>query len=81
MIDISRAGLAGAAIGTLVAAVTYHLFIGMLERWMRERAPLQTAEDRDRMDKRLSLMRRTVLTVDLLALATAGYWLGQKLAG
>ena len=81
MIDISLAGLGGAVVGTLAAAVIYHVFIGMLERRMRERGSLQTAEDRDRMDMRLSLMRRTVLTVDLFAFAAAGYWLGQKVAG
>ena len=47
MLDISVAGLIGAIVGTVVAGVNYHLFIGVLERWMREREQTLTAEERD----------------------------------
>ena len=79
MFDISPAGLIGAIIGTVVAGVNYHLFIGVLERAMRERAPAQTAEERDTLDTKLSLMRRIVLTADLFVFAALGYWLGHTL--
>ncbi len=81
MLDISLAGLLGAIIGTAVAGVNYHLFIGVLDRAVRERAQTQTAEERDRMDGMLSLVRRIVLTVDLFAFAAIGYWLGQAFWG
>jgi hypothetical protein len=77
MIDISLPGLVGAIAGTAVAGVNYHLFIGVLDRAMRERAQTQTAEERDNMDSRMSLLRRIVLTVDLFAFAAVGYWLGR----
>jgi hypothetical protein len=76
MLDISLAGLIGAIVGTVVAGVNYHLFIGVLERAMREREPTQTAEQRDAMGAKLSLMRRFVLTADLLVFAGIGYWIG-----
>lgn len=76
MLDISLAGLIGAIVGTIVAGVNYHLFIGVLERAMREREPTQTAEERETMDAKLSLMRRFVLTADLLVFAGIGYWIG-----
>ena len=76
MLDISLAGLIGAIVGTVVAGVNYHLFIGVLERAMRERGQTQTAEERDTMDAKLSLMRRFVLTADLLVFAGIGYWVG-----
>jgi hypothetical protein len=77
VLDISLAGLLGALVGTVVAGVNYHLFIGVLDRAMRERAQTQTAEERDNMDVRMSLLRRIVLTVDLFAFAAVGYWLGR----
>ena len=77
MLDISAAGLIGAIAGTFVAGVTYHLFIGVLERAMREREPEQTAEERDSLDTKLSLVRRIILTVDLFVFAALGYWIGK----
>ena len=81
MLDISVAGLIGAIIGTVVAGVNYHLFIGVLERWMREREHTQTAEERDTSDVKLSLVRRIVLTVDVFAFAALGYWIGKLIGG
>jgi hypothetical protein len=81
MLDISLAGLVGAFIGTIVAGVNYHLFIGVLERSMRESSPTQTAEERDTLDTKLSIIRRIVLTVDLFAFAAVGYWIGKTYWG
>jgi hypothetical protein len=77
VLDISLAGLVGAIAGTFVAGVNYHLFVGVLERAMREREPAQTAAERDALDVKLSLVRRTVLTVDLFVFAALGYWIGE----
>ena len=81
MMNISLAGLIGAIVGTAVAAVSYHLFIGVLERLMRERAQTQTAEERDGMEGQLSLIRRVVLIADLVVFAGLGYWIGQEVWG
>jgi hypothetical protein len=81
VLDISLAGLIGAIAGTFVAGVNYHLFIGVLERRMRGREQAQTAEERDGMDVKLSLMRRIVLTADLFLFAAVGYWIGQRFWG
>ena len=78
MMDISLGGLIGAAIGTLIAGVIYHAFIGMLERRMREQS--QTPEERDGFDQRMAVVRRVVLTIDLFLFAAAGYWLGRLVA-
>jgi hypothetical protein len=77
MMNISLAGLLGAMAGTALAAVSYHLFIGVLDRHMREREQLQTAEERDNFDAKMSLVRRIVLTVDLFLFAAVGYWIGR----
>ena len=81
MLDISFAGLIGAIVGTVVAGVNYHLYIGVLERWMRDREQAQTAAERDTTEAKLSLMRRFVLAVDLFAFATAGYLIGKTVWG
>jgi hypothetical protein len=79
MIDLSFAGMVGAMLGTAVAAVLYHLFIGKLERAMRARAASQTAEERGGADIGLSIARRVVLAIDLFAFAALGYWIGRML--
>jgi hypothetical protein len=72
MIDLSFWGLVGAIAGTVVAAVLYHLFIPHLERAMRAR---QQA-DQEAGDLSRSVVRRVVLTGDVIAFAVLGYWLG-----
>ena len=74
MIDLSFAGLIGAMLGTVVAAVIYHLFIGNLERVVQART--QSLPEDERGDFSLSVVRRVVLTLDLLVFAALGYWLG-----
>jgi hypothetical protein len=74
MIDLSFAGLIGAILGTAVAAVIYHLFIGNLERAVQAR--VQSLPENERGDFSLAVLRRVVLTLDLLVFATLGYWLG-----
>ena len=81
MLDISLGGLIGAVIGTAFAGVNYHLFVGVLERAMREREPTQTAEERDATEAKLSLIRRIVLTADLFVFAGIGYWIGHTYWG
>ena len=74
MIDLSFAGLVGAMLGTAVAAIFYHLFIGNLERAVQARA--KSLPEDERGDLSLSVVRRVVLTLDLLVFAALGYWLG-----
>jgi hypothetical protein len=79
MIDLSLAGLIGAILGTVVAAVVYHLFIDRLESVVQARIQATPAEERG--DLSLSVVRRIALTVDLAVFVALGYWLGQLLGG
>jgi len=79
MLDISPAGLVGAVLGTVVAGVNYHLFIGAMERAMHK--PDHTPEERDAVEAKLSMLRRVVLTVELLFFAGLGYWIGKTFWG
>jgi NADH-quinone oxidoreductase subunit H len=78
-VDISLAGLLGAIAGTVLAAVNYYVIIGVLEKAMREGA--KTAEERDGIETKLSLVRRLILVVDLFVFAGIGYWLGYTFWG
>ncbi|HJZ78364.1 MAG TPA: hypothetical protein VKE51_41840 [Vicinamibacterales bacterium] len=75
MIDLSLAGLIGAVAGTVVAAVIYHLFVGVLERAIRTHDPPEGD------DVSLSAVRRIVLAIDVLAFAALGYWIGRMFDG
>ena len=71
MIDLSLAGLLGAIVGTMVAAVNYHVTIGFIERSLRAHEHSQSAEERETFEQKLSLLRRIVLAVDVLVFAAS----------
>jgi hypothetical protein len=81
MIDLSLAGLLGAVIGIVVAAVVYTPLVSRVERGFRARQPAETPEEQATLALELSLLRRAVLAVDIIAFAGIGYWLGQRIAG
>jgi len=77
MIDLSFAGLLGATLGIVVAAVVYYLLIGRLDEYVQTRIQATPAEERG--DLSLSIVRRIALTLDLVIFVALGYWLGQLL--
>ena len=84
MIDISLAGLAGTALGLVVAALVYGRLATVIERRVRAaRAP--DAEDRATFAQELALLRRGVLAFDILVFGGLGYWfgywIGDRIAG
>jgi hypothetical protein len=74
MINLSLAGLIGAVIGTVLAALVYVPLVTVVERGMRSRAD-STAEG-DILEQEMSLLRRAVLAADIIVFAGIGYWLG-----
>ena len=81
MIDLSLAGLLGAFLGTVAAAVAYGPLLAFAERRLWPRDPGASAEERSAFDREMPLLRRAVLAVDIIALASLGYWLGQMIGG
>jgi hypothetical protein len=80
MIDISYAGLAGAALGLVLAALSYGPLMAPIERWVRtRRAP--TGGDRATFVQELALLRRAVLAFDILVCSGFGYWIGDSIGG
>ena len=81
MIDLSLAGLLGAVLGTVAAAVAYGPLMAFAERSFWPRDPSVSAEERNALEREISLLRRAVLAVDIIGLAGLGYWLGQMIGG
>jgi hypothetical protein len=75
MINLSLAGLLGAVIGTVVAALVYVPLVDFVERGLRSRA--DSSAEGETLEQEISLLRRTVLAADIIVLAGIGYWLGR----
>ena len=81
MIDLSPAGLLGAVVGTVVAALAYGPLVAVIERAFRARGQPQTAQEHETFAQEISLLRRAVLATDIVVLGGIGYWLGRTIAG
>jgi hypothetical protein len=83
MIDLSFAGLIGPFIGTAIAALAYAPLLAWAERFV---GAGPGAGDGSGVSKpaippeEISLLRRAVLAVDIVAFAGFGYWLAASLA-
>jgi len=81
MMQLSLAGLLGAMVGTVLAAVNYSLVIGFVQKSLRAHDRSQTPEERATFEGKLALMRRIVLALDILFFGGIGYWLGALIGG
>jgi len=80
MMDLSLAGLIGAVIGTIVAALAYVPLLTFVERGLRSRVSAGSADERESFEQETSLRRRAVFGVDIIVFAGIGYWLGAMMA-
>jgi glycerol uptake facilitator-like aquaporin len=84
MLDISFAGLIGAFIGTVIAALAYAPLLLAIERRLRPRATAGADStghaETGIMQQEISLLRRGVLAADIAVFAGLGYWLAAGLA-
>ena len=76
MIDISLAGLVGAAVGIVIAAAVYGTVIDAVERWLASRP-----EPHEGSGEEVALLRRGILAFDILLFAGLGYWIGYRISG
>jgi hypothetical protein len=79
--EISLAGWIGAVAGAAIGVTNYLVFVAALERALRVQDKSQTGEEREAFERKLSVMRRTILGLDILVFAAGGYWLGQTFGG
>ena len=87
MIDLSFAGLIGAFIGTVIAALAFAPLIAFIERHLRARAASENGKasgssaELETLQQEISLLRRSVLAGDIIVFAGLGYWLAASIAG
>ena len=79
--DYSLPAWLGALAGTAVAVALYVPLIRIVDRHLRAQTSAQGTEQRTAFEEKLSIARRVILAVDILIFATAGYWIGNALAG
>jgi hypothetical protein len=79
MLDFSPAGLAGAVIGTGIAAVAYRWLVALLDRGLRAQTRSAGGENRSPLER--ALLLRVVLATDIVIFAGLGYWLGVTIWG
>ena len=71
----------GALAGTAVAVLIYVPAIRAIKRSFRARQGPQTLEQRAAFEEKFSIARRLILAVDIVILATVGYWIGHAIGG
>jgi hypothetical protein len=79
--DVSLAGLIGSALAIMAGMTSYFLTVPFIEKRLREIGPKDTAEQREDMESKLGIMRRLILTMDVVVFGLIGYWLGKAVAG
>ena len=79
MLDISPAGLLGAAVGTAIAALAYGPLAALAERRFQALDRSKGLGQGELLER--GLLRRVVLAADIFLFAGVGYWLGAAIGG
>jgi hypothetical protein len=77
--ELSLAGLIGAALGMMVSAALYGPLIDTVEGGLRKRRA--ATEDRATFAQEIAMLRRGILAADMLLCAGLGYWIGLAIGG
>jgi hypothetical protein len=65
----------------VIGVINYGVVISVAEGRLRKLDRSQTSEEREAFERKLSLMRRLVLGIDIAAFAALGYWFGRTVGG
>jgi hypothetical protein len=79
--ELSSAGLLGAVLGTIVGVINYVVIMRIVEPRLRALDKSQTREELETFERKLSLMRRIILAIEVAVLATLGYYAGRLIGG
>ena len=79
--DVSLAGLIGSALAIVAGMTSYFLTVPFIEKRLRELGPKDTLEQREDLESKLGIMRRLILTMDVVVFGLVGYWVGKAVAG
>jgi hypothetical protein len=79
--ELSLAGLVGAVVGTVLGVINYAVIVGFVESRLRALDKSETAAEREDFERRISIMRRLILGIDVFVLGGVGYWFGKTIGG
>jgi hypothetical protein len=80
-VEYSLPGFVGAFVGVVLGVINYGVIIAIVEAKLRKLDRSQTAEEKAEFERKLSLMRRIVLGIDVVAFSAVGYWFGRTIGG
>jgi hypothetical protein len=79
--ELSLAGLIGALVGTILGVINFALIVGFVESRLRALDKSQPGAEREEFERKISIMRRTILGLDIFVFAGVGYVLGKTIGG
>jgi hypothetical protein len=79
--ELSLAGLLGAFVGTVLGVINFAVIVGFVEGRLRALDKSESAAEREEFERKISVMRRTILGIDIIVFAGVGYWLGKTVGG
>ena len=79
--NYSVAGLIGSGLALVVGLTSYFLTIPVIQKSLRQTAPKDTPEQREDLEFKLGVMRRLILTLDIVVFGLVGYFAGQAIGG
>ena len=79
--DLSTAGLIGSGVALVVGLTSYFLTVPLIQKRLREIGPKDTPEQRQDLEFKLGVMRRLILTMDVVVFGLFGYFAGQAIGG
>jgi hypothetical protein len=79
--ELSLAGLLGAFVGTVLGVINYAVIVGFVESRLRALDKSETAAEREEFERKISLMRRIILGLDIFVFAGVGYVVGKTIGG
>ena len=79
--ELSLAGLTGAFVGCVLGVINYAVIVGFVEGRLRALDTSQGPAERAEFERKISLMRRIILGIDIVVFAAIGYWFGKTVGG
>jgi len=80
-VEYSLPGFVGAFVGVVIGVINYGVVISLVEARLRKLDRSNTPVEREEFEHKLSLMRRIVLGIDVVAFSMVGYWFGRAIGG
>jgi hypothetical protein len=79
--DVSLPGWLGAFVGAVIGVINYAVVVAFVERRLRALDRSQTPAEREEFERKIVLMRRLILAIEVIGLAAIGYWFGRTIGG